>query len=356
MIVALSPGIRGIMKRLPFHIATILALLFNKAQAVEPGQPSKTSINSAARRALAARDYDPSVRNPDWLAEHFLGPAERAILAGEPTLKALDTDYREAQKVQPAVVGQHLIRTRYFDERLQHALSGTTTQVVILGAGFDSRAYRMKQLLKNVKVFEVDYGPTQEYKKIRVQEILGSLPTNVVYVSIDFTREKLSDVLIKAGYRSDRVTFFIWEGVTMYIPEEAIRSTLRFVAAESAPGSSIVFDGKSKSFIDWVAVHVASPESVSQALRPILAQHKKYAEWGEPWIFGFPDGREKDFLKSEGLETVELLPMGGPEARRRYLTRRDGSIAFPVTEPDSSRGAAAPSQVGFVLEAMVPRR
>lgn len=345
-----------IMKRLPFRIVAILPFLVNEAQAVEPGKPSRTSISSAARRALAARDYDPSVRNPDWLAEQFLGPEERAILAGDPALKALDTDYREAQKVQAAVVGQHLIRTRYFDERLQHALNGAATQLVILGAGFDSRAYRMRQLLKNLKVFEVDYGPTQEYKKLRVQEILGALPTNVVYASIDFTRENLSDVLIKAGYRSDRVTFFIWEGVTMYIPEEAVRSTLRFVAAESAPGSSIVFDAKSKSFIDWVAANLAAPEKVSPVLRPILAQHKKYAEWGEPWIFGLPEGNEKEFLKSEGLEIVELLPMAGSEARRRYLTRRDGSIAFPVTEPDASAAASAPSQVGFVLEAMVPRR
>jgi methyltransferase (TIGR00027 family) len=336
-------------------LASFAVLLISQAEPVEVGQPSKTSISSAARRALAAHDYDPSVRNPDWLAEAFLGPREREILADDPVIKNLGRDYREAIKEQSIVVGQHLIRTRFFDERLQRALSGGAAQVVILRAGYDSRAYRMRQLLKNVRVFEVDYGPTQEYKKMRVQEIFGCLPSHVSYVSIDFTREKLGDVLVKAGYRSEQITFFIWEGVTMYIPEEAVRSTLRFIALKSAPGSSIVLDGKQKSFIDWVKANIASPEKVPQALRPALATQKKYVDWGEPWIFGFPDGREREFFKSLGLDTGELLPQDGLEARRRYLTRRDGSIAFPVTPPGASLGASVPSPIGWVAELVVPK-
>jgi methyltransferase (TIGR00027 family) len=214
----------------------------------------------------------------------------------------------------------------------------------------------MKQLLKSIRVFEVDYGPTQEYKKLRIQEILGCLPPNVTYVPIDFTREKLTDVLVKAGYRSDRKTIFLWEGVTYYIPEEAVRSTLRFVATHSAPGSSIALDGHSKSFIDWVVANRDSPQNVAEALRSILANQKKFANWGEPWIFGFPDGQEREFFKRLGLDTVELIPMDGPEAIRRYLTRRDGSIAFPLMTPAASIAASAPSPIGWVAEAVVPRR
>jgi methyltransferase (TIGR00027 family) len=189
-----------------------------------------------------------------------------------------------------------------------------------------------------------------------VQEIFGCLPPHVSYVSIDFTREKLGDVLVKAGYRPDRMTFFIWEGVTYYIPEEAIRSTLRFVATESAVGSAIVLDGKQKSFIDWVAANLAFPEKVPEVLRSTLAIQKRNADWGEPWIFGFPDGREREFFKSVGLDISELIAMDGPEARRRYLTRRDGSIAFPVTPPGASLGASAPSPIGWVAEVVVPKR
>ena len=113
--------------------ASIAVLLISQAEAVEVGKPSRTSISTTARRALAARDYDPSVRNPDWLAEAFLGPTEREIIASDPVMKNLDRDYREAIKEQASVNGQHLIRTRFFDERLQRALTGGAAQVVILG-------------------------------------------------------------------------------------------------------------------------------------------------------------------------------------------------------------------------------
>src|SRR5215467_8802160 len=103
------------MRRLQTR-ALVALILISQAMAVEVGKPSKTSISAAARRALAARDYDPTVRNPDWLAEVFLGPMERKMLAGDQAIKALERDYREAIKEQSpvvlAVVVQYLIRTR----------------------------------------------------------------------------------------------------------------------------------------------------------------------------------------------------------------------------------------------------
>jgi len=189
-----------------------------------------------------------------------------------------------------------------------------------------------------------------------VLEIFGCFPPNLTYVPIDFTHETLGNVLAREGYRSDRMTLFIWEGVTQYIPEEAIRSTLRFVATESAPGSSIVLDGKQKSFIDWVKANIASPEKVPQALRTTLAAQKRFVDWGEPWIFGFPDGREREFFKSLGLDIRELLPQDGREAKVRYLTRRDGSVVFPVTSPGVTIDGVSPSPIGWVAEAIVPQR
>src|SRR5262249_4499764 len=85
--------------------ALVALILISQAKAVEIGKPSKTSISAAARRALAARDYDPTVRNPDWLAELFLGPLERKMLAGDEAIKDLERDYREAIKEQPPTLG-----------------------------------------------------------------------------------------------------------------------------------------------------------------------------------------------------------------------------------------------------------
>src|SRR4029434_196344 len=105
---------------------------------------------------------------------------------------------------------------------------------------------------------------------------------------------------------------------------------------ESAPGSAIVLDAVKKSFIDWVAANLAFPEKVPEVLRSTLTIQKRNAGWGEPWIFGFPDGRERESFKSVGLDIGEFIAMDGPEAKRRYLTRRDGSIAFPVASPGAS--------------------
>lgn len=116
------------------------------------------------------------------------------------------------------------------------------TQVVILGAGLDSRAYRFRELLKYCRVIEVDPAPTQEYKRRRVEEVLREIPSNVTYCTVDFAEDNLIDGLLQAGLVEDEKTFNIWEGVCMYLPEDSVRKTLQMVASHSALGSSLVLD------------------------------------------------------------------------------------------------------------------
>ena len=304
--------------------------------AVEPGLPSKTAVMTTAARAIGTYDPDPSVRNPDWLAEHFLGPTERRLLDGTPWLNGLAQDYRELSRIPEVepVVRYLLVRTKFIDERLIRAVEGGATQVIVLGAGFDSRAYRLREVLKGVRFIEVDFGPTQEYKKRRVRDVLGCLPENVTYVPIDFTREKLEDVLQRTGYRPDQRSFFIWEGVTFYLPEEAVRGTLRYVSTKSAPGSSIVADFVKKSVIDDIGKGAIDAAPV--IMQAVLVQARRAAAFGEPWQFGIPDDHEREFLHNLGLELRELLAPAGAEAVRRYRTRRDGSVMGGVPASDYS--------------------
>jgi methyltransferase (TIGR00027 family) len=342
---------------------TILALTglsmlaSSRAMAVEPGLPSKTSIYTTAARAYGARDSDPQVRNPDWLAEQLLGPAERAAIADHPLIKALESDYRQGLKM-PEVAGiaaTMIVRTRYIDEKLQAAVKRGAAQVVILGAGFDSRAYRMKDLLKDTKVFEVDYGPTQEYKKRRVAAVLGCAPANLSYAPIDFSRDKLIDVLKKAGYEPALNTFFIWEGVTFYLSEDAVRDTLRLVATQSGPGSSVVFDFWRKSAVDWFIANRSWPDKVPEHHRRWHALEKTFADWGEPFTFGLPDGKERDYLKELGLDAIELSPTGAHgESIKRYLTRQDGSTF--AESPPQPQSTPFPLPAGWLVVATVPQR
>jgi methyltransferase (TIGR00027 family) len=281
---------------------------------VGPGQPSRTSILVAAARAFGAREPDPKVRNPDWLAERLLGPAELALIGGHPIVAALGEDYAKGRR-NPEVAGivnTLLIRTRFIDEHMVRALDNGATQVVILGAGFDTRAYRYQDRLKEKRVIEVDYRSTQELKRRRVEEALGGLPPNVAYAEIDFKRDALLDVLRNAGWRAEEKTFFVWEGVSLYLSEEAVRQTLRGVAG-SAPESSLVMDFAGRATIEILNRFPNHPA------------HRYTSGWGEPWTFGLPDAREREFFQQSGLELRETLAVFGRESARRYLTRSDGN-------------------------------
>src|SRR5215471_12009912 len=204
-----------------------------------PGQPSRTSIVVAALRAFGAREPDASVRNPDWLAEKLIASEDLDLIAVHPISRAVRDNYQKGRQNRE-VAGMSnlmLVRTRFVDEQLQRAIDEGATQVVILGAGFDTRAYRFAGILRDKSVFEVDYRSTQELKKRRLQSALESVPSFVHFTEIDFKVDSLKDVLARAGYRPDKKAFFIWEGVSFYLSEDAVRATLTTIASYSAPGS-----------------------------------------------------------------------------------------------------------------------
>jgi methyltransferase (TIGR00027 family) len=121
-------------------------------------------------------------------------------------------------------------------------LTGGAEQLVILGAGYDSRPYRFAHLLGGVQVFEVDHPATSTAKQAKVRALIGGIPANVAYVPVDFTVDNLADKLLECGYCTTRRTVFLWEGVTPYLNLEAVDTVLSFVMASAAAGSTIVFD------------------------------------------------------------------------------------------------------------------
>lgn len=131
----------------------------------------------------------------------------------------------------------------------------------------------------------------------------------------------------------------------MYLPEDAVRNTLKYIATHSLPGSSVVADFLKKSLIQHIGKPVVStdPPMVAAA----LAQAKRMADVGEPWIIGLPDGAEAEFLHNTGLELKQLLPFNGVEAVKRYRTRRDGTTVGTASATDYS--------ATNLVEATVPR-
>ena len=271
-------------------IIVVIFLVGTTFKAVEQGTASKTAVYVAAARAVGSKHPDPQLRNPDYLAIKFLGPRERALLP-EMQLDALDLDFDGAMKgISGYIVEVLTYRTKAFDSALLDALRDGARQVVVLGAGFDSRAYRFKSQLGEVRFMEVDLGSTQAYKKQRLGDILGVMPSHVSFVPMDFTKDSLLEQLRNAGYSEQQKTFFLWEGVSYYLPESAVKDTLHFVRDHSASGSRIAFD-------------------YTGANNPAINNPRHlYAQWGEPFLFGFPNSSAREYVQQEGLRVLSDTP------------------------------------------------
>jgi methyltransferase (TIGR00027 family) len=205
------------------------------------------------------------------------------------------------------VTGFLVARCRYMDDLLQEDLDEGLQQLVILGAGFDSRAYRCEQLKQGVKVFEVDHPATQEVKIKKVRSILGELPEYVNYVSLDFNRETLEQRLFECGYNEQLKTMFIWEGVVMYLNQQAVESTLAFVAEHSGSGSLVVFDYIYHALLDGTVKH----GEVSRIRRA-----RRFS--GEGLTYSFSEGEVEKFLQRKGFRQVKDI--SSEELHQRYFS------------------------------------
>lgn len=319
---------------------------------------SRTAVYVAAGRALGAREADPRARNPDDLAERLLGDPSMLGL-DHPVVRALSLGYDEAMQDFEVVNNVRLmtVRTRFIDEALERAIDAGATQVLVLGAGFDSHAYRCRELLASARVFEVDRPATQAFKRARAQAALGPPPSNLTYVAVDFEHEDLRDTLVRQGYDLGRRTFIIMEGVTMYLREDAVRETLSFVAAH-APGSSIVFDFVYDAMIEMLAR--IDPANLPPVAKPFVERFLDLIK-DEPWRFGIAVGREREFLGELGLELCDRITVGDTASVARYLTRADGTqvggeaIAKAMQRAalgSASEGEAPPGQVEKLRDRM----
>lgn len=201
---------------------------------------------------------------------------------------------RAFEKKGRGVSGYMAVRTRLFDDFVLDRVAAGAQQYVILGAGLDSRAYRFHDQLQGIRVFEVDHPLSQEVKKERVKRYYGCLPDHVSYVSIDFTREGLLDCLTRGGYNPSLPTVFTMEGVTMYLPEAAVRETLSLIEQNSGLGSSVMMDYVYKAALDG-------------RIQSRIISHMNSLKFifNEPIVFGIEYGQAESFLLSLGYDRAE---------------------------------------------------
>ena len=221
-------------------------------------------------------------------------------------------DIGYAERRGPGVLGFLVARERYIDDTLKASLETGLQQVVILGAGFDSRAYRIEGLSCRVKVFEVDHPATQQDKLERLQKIFGKTPEQVTYVPVDFNTQRLEERLPESGYRTDLKTLFIWQGVSMYLTPAGVDATLSFVIHSSAPGSGIIFDYVYQSVLDGAQKH-----------GEVSGMRRYRFMTGEELTFGIPDGTIERFMKERGFSLVK--DVNGDDLKQAYFKGKNAA-------------------------------
>jgi methyltransferase (TIGR00027 family) len=187
------------------------------------------------------------------------------------------------------------------------ALEEQLEQFVVLGAGFDSRAYRLPGLRKTT-VFEVDHPDTLRRKRTALTRALGVFPEHVRFVPTDFNQDDLERAMAAAGYRDSARTLFLWEGVTNYLTEAAVDATLRW-CSRAAPGSRLLFTYVERSVLE-------NPQS-------FFGTEKLFATLeaaGEAWTWGIEPCALPEFLAQRGLSLEQ--DVGASEYRRLYWGER----------------------------------
>jgi methyltransferase (TIGR00027 family) len=209
------------------------------------------------------------------------------------------------------ISGALLCRTKYFDDSLQAAMADGIDQLVILGAGLDTRPYRIAGI-NEITVVEVDLPIIQNIKKEKIKRFLGALPPNITFIPIDFNNQILDDVLNIPELNFSKPIFFIWEGVTPYISEEAVKNTLTYISKASS-GSIVVFSYVLKNVIDKTSDITGADNLINY-----------FESKDQSWVFGLDPANLTDFLKPFHLTLVEDIDAS--YYRENYLKPLDRNL------------------------------
>ena len=265
---------------------------------------SITALMSAFGRAFHAENEEHPVFR-DSLAKELMTEEEytavqKYLLGGAPFFEPeIDPAVLQPKELLRRLVNVHiapspLCRAAYTEQALKTAVLTGTKQYVILGAGLDTFAFRETEFLSKYRVFEVDHPLTQADKKERITRAGWTIPDNLTFVPVDFTKDSLAQRLVAAGFDPSAKSFFSWLGVTYYLSAEAIDTMLPTLSSLCADGSTLVFDYPDENFF-------AAPEKrVQNTIMMAKAG-------GEPMQSAFSYSELEKLLEKHGFLIYELL-------------------------------------------------
>jgi methyltransferase (TIGR00027 family) len=263
---------------------------------------SRTALATAYLRAAhQILDAGPLILN-DPVALILLGPdAEKRIRDAVNMYMA-----PEAKALRSHVV----LRSRYAEDRLKSSIERGVSQYIIVGAGFDTFAIRQPAWAARLRIVEVDHPGTQHLKRTKISDARIPVPGNVVFAGINFEKESLEEGLIRNGVRNDETTFFSWLGVTMYLTEPAIESTLKCMAKYPSGSEAVITFRQQPS----------AQSSASSRMADLVSAA------GEPFVSYFTPENFRRKLLDAGFIKVELLT---PALSARYFHGGENSLPNP---------------------------
>jgi methyltransferase (TIGR00027 family) len=269
---------------------------------------SRTAEWTCLCRAISALEKNPFYKSDDRIALTLL-PYFVMMLVRIPFAGRLFLGMFATKGIYEYVIS----RTKYIDALFKQALSDQFSQILIFGAGFDTRALRFQENRGQTRIFELDAPSTQAAKLRQYQHRGLRIPSNLTFVPIDFDTESLPKKLEAAGFQSDLQSLFILEGLLMYLEPESVQGTLQIIQSNSGLGSVIVFDYVQAS----VLRHRGTLLGESGIKRSV-------SKTGEKWRFGIEPGEIEQFLSNYGFTLIDHKC--AQELEERYFKDEDGRL------------------------------
>jgi methyltransferase (TIGR00027 family) len=250
---------------------------------------SRTAEMTCISRAMSFLESRPCYRSGDNLAVVLLPNLFRFLVHFSCFRRAL------TRMVAPKGIYEYVIaRTRYIDDVFNQALSEHFSQIVIFGAGFDTRAVRFADKAGNTRIFELDSPLTQRAKIDQYKKRGLRIPPNLTFVPIDFDRESLPAMFEEAGFDHDKRSLFLLEGLLMYLKAESVNATFQTIRAFGGKGSEVVFD--------YVYGSVLRREDLYYGEKDMIDTVDRVAEG---WHFGIEKGKIEEFLGTYDMTLIE---------------------------------------------------
>jgi methyltransferase (TIGR00027 family) len=263
-------------------------------------------------RACSALETDSHYKSDDYIAPLLLPSYIKPLLHISLARKLF------SRIVAPKGIYEYVIaRTKYIDAIFKQALADQFNQILIFGAGFDTRALRFQAKIQNTQIFELDVPITQQAKIRQYHKRQLIVPPNLTFISIDFDREPLPMRLDEAGFRKQQRTLFVLEGLLMYLESESVHLTLQTIQEYAGKCSWVVFD--------YVYASVLRNEGSSYGESEIV---KMVSSADENWHFGIEKGKIEQFLSAYGLKLTNQK--NEKELEKAYFTDKDGKVVGRV--------------------------